>query len=260
MPTVRAFDIAPKVTDIALFIDGFLKSCKPDDLAEELTSFDNLRPHQACLAVLPPFDTQYGGGSTVGQLQHWHDHAGKQKYNLIQNFDHAMQLDAQLHMMNNKMGKTADVLDCEDFPATDEERKVLVDKLVAAMVNYTGIIEKPVLDRKRRRTRQGAGSEAGDDEDAPATKDNYRVERVKNTSNVELQILAWKLLVSSPSLTLSIFCKPTLTQPSQYFIKDAQDGHIYLPDRHGKQAEYTKYPSFMGRYEKVVEALRVSLL
>lgn len=46
----------------------------------------------------------------------------------------------------------------------------------------------------------------------------------------------------------------------QYFIKDAQDGNIYLPDRNGKQVEYTKYPSFMARYEKVGEALKVSLL
>lgn len=196
MPTVHAFALPPNVADTALFIEGYLKSRQPEILSQELVSLSSLRPYQARLPILPPFDTRYGGDFTVRQLSHWHDQAGNQKYNLVRNYDHAVLLDIELHGMNNKLGKTAGVLDCQDFPATDEERRVLVDRLVEAMVNYDGVIEKPVIDRSRRRTKQSAGLETGQDEDGSATKDNYRVKRVKNTPNVELQIIAWKILVS----------------------------------------------------------------
>ncbi|OIW25167.1 hypothetical protein CONLIGDRAFT_673310 [Coniochaeta ligniaria NRRL 30616] len=266
MPTVHVFAFAHDQAGIAIFIEGFLKShsSTPKVFAKAMNSITELRPQGDPLPRLDPqitgFTTskatpslsatkadtpsvtmsrqskpakaQRGGPSTAEQPKQRPNAAENTSGDSSDGFQDYMGRENELLEMNNKRGKTADVPDCQDCPRTPAERQLLAGKLVDAMVNYEAIVEKPIAAKTRRKS-----SAANQDEEASAFEDNYRVKRIKNTSKEELDILARKVLC---------------------YIKDAQEGNIFLPDRYGKQVEYTTYPTFMARYEKVLEALKFS--
>ncbi|KAH8903184.1 hypothetical protein BR93DRAFT_214809 [Coniochaeta sp. PMI_546] len=270
VPSVHSLDVAPDLACLAHFIEGFLRSqsqapnngwvvalhpimalrpqayvslphldpkvprVTPSRAAEPLPITKSDTPSVAISTQSNPGEAQHGRPST---FEHRPTHATGLTGTFPDDLKHVKKRDDELQRMNNKRGKTAGIADCDDFPRTQVERQQLISKLVDAMVNYEDIVEKPIASKSRRHTSQDATSGASHDEDAPALKDNYRVERVRNTSKAELEILASKVL---------------------WYIKDAQDGNIFLPDRYGKQVEYTKFPSFMARYEKVLEALKFS--
>ncbi|KAB5543038.1 hypothetical protein GE09DRAFT_1225183 [Coniochaeta sp. 2T2.1] len=238
IPAARALPLScesdfAEMLAIAMFIDGFMSSRGPSDWGEELRSLEEFRPDGPRLDVMRVEKSESQGRSSANtELPHV-----PKSNRLVYNYEHAKELNAKLHASNNKKGVTAGVEDCVDFPETEAEQQKLVDQLVAAMKNLKDIIEKPIQARPRKRTKtdnnaEGAGHDAAE---VPETKDNHHVERIQNTSDQDLEILAWIVL---------------------YDTLAAQNGNINMPDRYQKPAEYQRCPNFMTRFKHVLAALK----
>ncbi|KAB5518804.1 hypothetical protein GE09DRAFT_1065879 [Coniochaeta sp. 2T2.1] len=237
IPAARALPLDSDNADmpsIAIFIEGFMTSRDSDDWAEELATLDDLRPWEPRFPVLQLKETGFQGGFNQNVDHKTLAHVPNNQY-MVCNLEHAMELDAQLHATNNKKGVTEGAQDCNDYPKTDAERRKMVHDLVAAMKNFKDIVEKPVACRRRKRAKRDDAEDNGDG--APVTEDNYRVQRIRNTNDQDLTLLAWRILKD---------------------IKNAQDGNIYMPHRYGKLAEYAWYPDFMTRYGHVLDGLKES--
>ena len=198
---MNAFILDSGLAEIATFIEGFLKSRKPDVLEEEMKRICSLRPHLSILPLLLPINTN-GGDLTLEQLEFTYGNPRDWPEHLpIQNVAHARQLDRLLKAANNGKGKAADIEACDDFPTTHEGQKKCVDELVKAMMNLDDIIDKKIVDRPAARAAaaaQTATSGAGSSQQTEHMRDNYRVERVKNTPTKVFYILGWDVLVSIP--------------------------------------------------------------
>lgn len=148
---------------------------------------------------------------------------------LVKDLNRALQLHKELYAMNNK----TEAPPVDDFPTSPEEIKKLVSQVFSAMTNYDTIVEKV---------------------------DGDRVKRVKEMSNLELEVLSWKVLVSGNLSSLQTY-KPIgylLTAIIQYNTKEAQEGEVYLPSRFGVEPDVTEYPNFMARFSAVLISLKVS--
>jgi len=203
VPPVNAFILDPSLTEIATFIEGFLSSRKPGVLEKDLKRVYPLRPYdnQDILPILLPINTN-GGDLTLEQLEFTYGNPRDWPEDLpIQNVAHAMQLDRLLKAANNGKGKAAGIEACNDFPTTYEGQKQCVDELVEGMMNLDNIIDKQIVDRPASRAAAAAQTAtlgAGGSQQPEHMRDNYRVERVKNTPPKVFYILGWKVLVSIP--------------------------------------------------------------
>ncbi|KAB5582640.1 hypothetical protein GE09DRAFT_1246444 [Coniochaeta sp. 2T2.1] len=144
--------IAPAIP----MLDSYLRAIPPQVLAEELVSLDVLRPNDIVpLPCLPRFIP------SLAQLPSTlHDHT--RSHGLVQNFQHAERLSAELMAANNKPGAN-----CPDMPQTDWEWQALKDKLFMAIVDTSATIENA---------------------------NNAQVRKVQAMTNVEVEVLAWHIL------------------------------------------------------------------
>ncbi|KAB5518802.1 hypothetical protein GE09DRAFT_1230255 [Coniochaeta sp. 2T2.1] len=225
LPAARSLPVENGMQTIAIFIEGFMTSRKPYNWADELVAVEGLRPEEPRLPSLHlteavPDEQQVPTSAHAEPLNADEDIE-------ITTYEQAMPLDAQLHAMNNRKGKTQGVEDCQEFPTSAKEQKVYVDRLVEAMTDCKNTEDAKVA----------ANNNTANDPVPPvsAPKDNYQVQRVKHTSRKDLLIIAWKLLMH---------------------INDAQGGFIYMPDRYGRPVAYNRYDNFEERFSAVCDALR----
>ena len=168
---VSYFPITPALQGIAIFIQGFMTTQAQATLLLEMQSFERLRPFtyplHPIIAIVAPHTMP-----AQHQVQQMPEGHGP-----IQGMRNAMRSEHELIQRNNKQGKTAGFLDCQDFPLAAAEQQQLRDRLLLAMTDYSAIVEKP---------------------------DAVKVRRLRETDKNELEIIAWKVLVSILYLHMSI--------------------------------------------------------
>ncbi|KAB5543036.1 hypothetical protein GE09DRAFT_1061564 [Coniochaeta sp. 2T2.1] len=209
---VAYFEPVPELGDNAAATRAYLKA-QGDRLLQEMEALEWYRPQELPSLPLLPYSW---AAKPLHEMLKVKDHENNHKYQIVLDHEHALELDKELHAMHNRKGKTAGIGDC-DFPATYAERKALADGLFQAMVDTSSIVEAGHM----KNTNKGKG----------------KVARVEEASNVELQILAWKILDAS---------------------REAQEGYIYMPTRHGKEPAYKTYPTYKDRYEAIKAAVKGS--
>lgn len=169
---------ATLVKDIP-YINGFLSSSPPALLGQELTALYPLRPRS--ISALPALARKLPTlqGLPSGLLDHQHT------YNLVDNLEHAKALEAELWAQNNKKG-TAKGSDAHNFPEDKASQQRLKNELFFAIINCNTIIEKP---------------------------GNPQVKKIQGLTNLELEIMAWKVLVSSVTRSecVSTYLEASLT-------------------------------------------------
>lgn len=150
-------------------------------------------------------------------------------YGFVNNFEHAYKLDQELRTLNdqrhNKAGAT-----CADMPPTDAAWQQLKNELFFAITNCSSMIEKPT---------------------------NPQVKKVQGLRNVEVEVIAWKILVSykqshSSSAYLASFL--IMRSPTQEAIKHGQSGNIGIP---GPNYHYGAFDTFHARFDAVKNAVQV---
>ncbi|KAB5518801.1 hypothetical protein GE09DRAFT_1065877 [Coniochaeta sp. 2T2.1] len=239
---VAYFESAPELGDNAAATRAYLKA-QGDRILQEMEALDWYRPQDLQALPLLPYSW---AAKPLQEMLKVKDHENNHKYQMVLDHEHALELDKELHEMHSRKGKTAGIGDC-DFPATYAERKALADGLFHAMVDTSSIVEvghmKTANKGKKKATAddEGEDGEHGNDGEqpyaTPAYNKNYKVARVEEASNVELQILAWKILDAS---------------------REAQEGYICMPTRHGKEPAYKAYATYKDRYEAIKAAVKGS--
>lgn len=125
----------------------------------------------------------------------------------------------------------------DDFPHSPEAKMVHAYQLWEAMVDYSDYIE------------------------ARDNKNHFQVDRLKALSEVEMEVLAWELLVRSAKTTYPV-PNATDTRPK----KATENAHLgtlgftVTSDSADRKRtwRYSRFGSFGARFEKVKEACRVS--
>lgn len=137
-------------------------------------------------------------------------------------YEEALAREAEYLSMNNKKGKL-EVRDSLDFPNGQASQITLVQRLHAAIVDFSETIDNKHMSRS-------AKAKA-----AHQYTENTHTRRVRHCGTFEVELLAWKIL---------------------YAIKDAQDGKVMI----GPWSEdwrYATYPTFLARFEDVERTLKV---
>lgn len=134
---------------------------------------------------------------------------------IIQDYEDYKELTRQYFALNDKTGRTK-VPDCDQFPEDKESQKELARELFEAIVDFSDVIDgtKKVEKKKKNANsgshrdddEEGAESDAGEEGDGEAEEDEQtgsadpvHLKRVKALSNLEVELLAWELLVSAPA-------------------------------------------------------------
>ena len=126
---------------------------------------------------------------------------------MISNFDHYLEVKERYVTLNDKVGK-AFVPDAEDFPEDVASQQRLVKELFNAMLEFDELIdEKRQLRAKKRKISETAGEEEGG---TSRFEESTHVRRVREASNLEIELLCWELLVG-------IFHSPLNSHESSHF-------------------------------------------
>lgn len=169
IPSLDLFAIEPALIGIALFIKGFMVSQPLNTLAQEMHSLEYLRPLEyPRLPFLAPASAMQRLNFPFAQPQGMNDQANHEIDSPFQSYDDAKRRGDHLQRLNNKMGVTAGVSDCNDFPSSEAAQRDCVKALVEAMIDFTDIEEKD---------------------------NSYKVKRVQLLTIDELHVLSWKVLV-----------------------------------------------------------------
>lgn len=125
---------------------------------------------------------------------------------IFRGFSHQHAVKEAYDQLNDKK-KAAAVSGCLDFPDNDIERQhKLAEELFDAILDCSNAEEKPrLLAAKKSRKRKASEledeneGEDGDPDNAGSREwvDNTHVKRIKAASDVEIQFIAWNLLVRS---------------------------------------------------------------
>lgn len=123
---------------------------------------------------------------------------------IFRGFSHQHALKDAYDRLNDKK-KAAAVSDCLDFPHNNiESQHKLAEELFDAILDCSSAEEKPrLLAAKKSRKRKASvleGQDEGEDSDPGNAEprewvDNTHVKRIKAASDVEIQFIAWNLLV-----------------------------------------------------------------
>lgn len=135
---------------------------------------------------------------------------------LVRDLGHFSALKTEYERLNNKKDNT-DVPDCDDFPQDLDDQRSLVRELFEAMVDFSEIVEEPRLVRKNKK-RQHSELE-NEDSSLAEYRDNTHVKRVKESSDVEIELLAWNLLVSLDFSPLRLVLVGTTTIWLTYLLQ-----------------------------------------
>lgn len=142
-----------------------------------------------------------------------------------------------------------------DFPLDDQGQKELARQLYQAMTNMDDILDGTRLSRKRRQTDEEDPFSVAGSVNIDRFEDSVAVKRVKETKEIELEMIAWDLLVTN------FLCKTEKLEAndchSQFAIRDAQLGQDSIP-AWSKDWERKRYGSFMERFNQVALSLTVS--
>jgi hypothetical protein len=128
-------------------------------------------------------------------------HDGKFR-GLINNATHFKRVREVYYSLNDQKGRTY-VEHASEFPSDLSGQVKLVEELFNAMLNFDDFIDEP---RQKRRKRRKMNQDAEEEEDNDnSVTDSTHVRRVRQASDLEIELLAWELLVSchltiSPSL------------------------------------------------------------
>jgi hypothetical protein len=116
---------------------------------------------------------------------------------IVRDFNHYQELARKYKSMNDKRGKTC-VPVCKDFPEDKQTQRELVRELFESILDFSDAIDC---------IRDGSGKTInGDAEECTGLQagETVHAKRVKALSNLEVELLAWDLLVGA-SMTLILF-------------------------------------------------------
>lgn len=173
----------------AQVFERLLRSITHATVDEELESLRYLRPVniprlQPIAADSPPLEDML-------EIQ-------SRKYQRIfRDFDHQQAVKEDYDRLNDKK-RAAAVPECQDFPDDLESQHRLVEELFDAIVDFTAAEEKPrLLVRKTKKRKFSELEEDDNDDEARQWTENTYVKRIKSAKDVEIQFIAWNLLVSA---------------------------------------------------------------
>lgn len=190
IPPVELFGFSAGISPIAPHIHGYLAAIPPQTLLAEVHRFAHLRP-EAAVAVIDQHqmaqETQ-PQAMTFETLLQDKDHSFKA---IIVDYNHYLAMKDQYVALNDKKGKTA-VPDVTDFPADPVSQRRLVEELFAAILNFGNVIDGQ---RQKRVNKRKTGNVPEAAEEEVHFADSTHVRRVKEASNLEIELLSWELVV-----------------------------------------------------------------
>jgi hypothetical protein len=183
------FAFPQEVVTAAQVFERHLKSMPHGTVDAELELLRHLRP--AGIPQLPVLAPSSPPLEEMLQSQ-------TRKYQRIfRGFDHQQAAKEDYDRLNDKK-KAAAVPDCQDFPNDVEDQHKLVEELFDAILDFSQVEEKPRLLVKRPKKRKASELEDEQTEnEARQWTDNTHVKRIKQAKDVEVQFIAWNLLVSA---------------------------------------------------------------
>lgn len=205
IPPLSKFSFDAGVSQVAPQIRSYLVAVPPRSLLTEVQRLAHLRPPPTPAEPDPlsmSRETQ-PQAVAVETLMRDRDHTFK---SIITDYSHFLSVRDQYVGLNDKRGRTA-VPDAVDFPIDVAGERKLVEELFGAMLDFGEVIDEQ---RQRRSKKRKAVDAAEDPEMEVSFTDSTHVRRVKEASNLEIELLAWDLVVSNwaqppiPSSTLRI--------------------------------------------------------
>ena len=178
----------------AKVFEGHLKSLPgPDAVVAEFEALMNRRPRD--IESLPPILTD-----SLPLQDLLHAQSTRQYQRIFRSFEHQQAVKDEYDRLNDE-GAPA----CDDLPTDIEGQHKLVEELFYAIINNDFAEEQPRLLVKKSRKRKASDleDETGDHEpkdNEPECRqwvENTYVKRIRMATDVEIQFLAWNLLVSS---------------------------------------------------------------
>lgn len=196
-PGLATLQVPPSAAHATAILQPYLSGLTALELSNELAGLAHFRPKElAMLPLLPPrlptsadvqarIAQQSASQTTLPTLAdlpaELKDHA---TFSMVQNYQHALAIEADLLAVNNKKGPAA-VADADDAPQDQTTWRTMKDELCAAIVDFAKTAEMP-------------GSS--------------RYKQVEGLKNVEVEVIASKLLVSPTGTQLStLYLRQILT-------------------------------------------------
>ncbi|KAL2018375.1 hypothetical protein VTK56DRAFT_910 [Thermocarpiscus australiensis] len=105
--------------------------------------------------------------------------------------------------------------DTEPFPETTEKQLERVKELVEAIFDFSDVIRPTRVVAKRRKASGSADTEQNEGEGAPTVADSTHVRRVKGLSNLEVEMLAWDVLMALRNASNGILGIPRWAPPGE---------------------------------------------
>jgi len=114
---------------------------------------------------------------------------------IVRDFNHYQELAREYKSMNDRRGKTC-VPECKDFPEDEQTQRELVRELFESILDFSGAIDC---------IRNGGGKAINRDvEECMGLQagETVHAKRVKALSNLEVELLAWDLLVGAAMVSI----------------------------------------------------------
>jgi hypothetical protein len=209
------------VVTAAKVFERHLKSLPgPDAVNAELSALKSRRPQN--LQSLPFIQAD---SVPLGDLMR--TQPTRQYQRIFRSFEHQQAVKEEYDRLNDKR-RAAAVPDCQDFPNEIDGQHKLVEELFDAIIDCSEAEEQRRLIVKKSKKRKAsdfeeeanhneANNNGAKDNEARQWVDNTYVKRISTATDVEIQFVAWNLLVSAGQ-TLPQPCTFTkvveLTSPS----------------------------------------------
>jgi len=190
IPPVEFFGFSAGISPVAPQIHSYLAAIPPQDLLTEVNRFAHLRPEATVAAIdrrSMDQETQ-PQAMTFETLLQDKDHSFKA---IIVDYNHYLAMRDQYVALNDKKGKTA-VPDVTNFPADPASQRELVEELFAAILDFDNVIDGQ---RQKRVNKRKTGNVPEEAEEEVRFADSTHVRRVKEASNLEIELLSWELVV-----------------------------------------------------------------
>jgi len=200
IPATYRFAFPEDLVPSARLVEEHLRSIPHTAVSAELGSLEYLRPRDT--PPLLPLGADVGVEDLLGAQQ-------TRRYQpIFRGFDHAQSAKDEYDCLNDKK-KATDVPDCTDFPEDDiQSQHKLVEELFDAIADCSGTEEQPRLVNRKAKKRKAAELDEEGDDGREWTENTY-VKRIKTAKDVEIQFLAWNLLVCSGCpLALALVATP----------------------------------------------------